>query len=119
MCAPTTSPRRPLVVAYALAGTMDIDLSKDPIAQDKDGKDVYLKDIWPTSAEINELVEQTVTREAFHQQVCDVFKGDEKWQSVETSTGETYDWPATSTYVQNPPYFQGMSMRNRARSRMW
>ncbi len=98
----------PLVVAYALAGTMDIDLSKDAIGQDKDGNDVFLKDIWPTSAEINALVEQTVTREAFMKKYADVFKGDEKWQSVEVTDSETYDWPATSTYVQNPPYFQGM-----------
>jgi len=99
----------PLVVAYALAGTMDIDLASEPLGQDKDGNDVYLKDIWPTSAEINELVEKTVTREAFISKYADVFKGDEKWQAVETTDSETYDWPATSTYVQNPPYFQGMS----------
>ncbi len=99
----------PLVVAYALAGTMDINLATDPIAQDKDGNDVYLKDIWPTSAEINALVEKTVTREAFQKKYADVFKGDEKWQSVEVTDSETYDWPATSTYVQNPPYFQGMA----------
>ncbi|WP_135505956.1 aconitate hydratase AcnA [Roseovarius aestuariivivens] len=98
----------PLVVAYALAGTMDIDLANDPIAQTPDGKDVYLKDIWPSQKEIAELVEQTVTREAFQSKYADVFKGDEKWQDVETSDAETYDWPATSTYVQNPPYFQGM-----------
>ena len=98
----------PLVVAYALAGTMDINLATDPIAQTPDGKDVYLKDIWPTSQEVAELVEQTVTREAFIEKYADVFKGDEKWQEVETSAGETYDWPAASTYVQNPPYFQGM-----------
>ncbi|WP_338550142.1 aconitate hydratase AcnA [Roseovarius phycicola] len=98
----------PLVVAYALAGTMDIDLANDPIAQTPDGKDVYLKDIWPTQQEIAELVEKTVTREAFIEKYADVFKGDEKWQEVETSAGETYDWPPQSTYVQNPPYFQGM-----------
>jgi len=99
----------PLVVAYALAGTMDINLATDPITQTPDGKDVYLKDIWPTSQEVAELVEKTVTREAFLEKYADVFKGDEKWQDVETSPGETYDWPPQSTYVQNPPYFQGMS----------
>ncbi len=99
----------PLVVAYALAGTMDINLATDPITQTPDGKDVYLKDIWPSQAEIAELVERTVTREAFIEKYADVFKGDEKWQNVETSEGETYDWPPQSTYVQNPPYFQGMS----------
>ena len=70
---------------------------------------MFLKDIWPTSAEINALVEQTVTREAFMKKYADVFKGDEKWQAVQTPDSETYDWPASSTYVQNPPYFQGMS----------
>ena len=99
----------PLVVAYALAGTMDIDLTTDAIGQDKDGNDVYLKDIWPSTQEVAELVEQTVTREAFQSKYADVFKGDEKWQSVETTGDETYDWPASSTYIQNPPYFQGMS----------
>ncbi|MEM8729792.1 MAG: aconitate hydratase AcnA, partial [Pseudomonadota bacterium] len=100
----------PLVVAYALAGTLDINLTTDPIGQDQDGKDVFLKDIWPTSQEVAELVEQTVTRAAFQEKYADVFKGDEKWQSVETTDQQTYDWPPTSTYVQNPPYFQGMTM---------
>ena len=99
----------PLVVAYALAGTLDINLASDPIGQDKDGKDVYLRDIWPTTQEVAELVERTVTREAFQSKYADVFKGDEKWQAVETTDAETYDWPASSTYVQNPPYFRGMS----------
>ena len=99
----------PLVVAYALAGDMNIDISRDPLGHDKNGNPVYLKDIWPTQAEIAELVERTVTREAFQSKYADVFKGDEKWQAVETSEGETYDWPAQSTYVQNPPYFRGMS----------
>ena len=99
----------PLVVAYALAGTMDINLATDPIAQTPEGKDVYLKDIWPTTKEVADLVEQTVTREAFQSKYADVFKGDEKWQAVEVTEAETYDWPASSTYIQNPPYFQGMS----------
>ena len=98
----------PLVVAYALAGDMNIDIANDPIAQTPEGKDVYLKDIWPTDAEIAALVEKVVTREAFQSKYADVFKGDEKWQAVEVSGGETYDWPASSTYIQNPPYFQGM-----------
>ncbi|WP_420859343.1 aconitate hydratase AcnA [Marivivens marinus] len=98
----------PLVVAYALAGDMNIDLTSEPLGQDKDGNDVFLKDIWPTNAEIAELVEKTVTREAFLKKYADVFKGDEKWQGVEVTGGETYDWPPTSTYIQNPPYFQGM-----------
>ncbi|PIB24386.1 aconitate hydratase 1 [Amylibacter kogurei] len=99
----------PLVVAYAIAGTLDINLATDVIGTDKDGKDVYLKDIWPTTQEVAEMVEQTVTRKAFLDKYADVFKGDEKWQSVETTDAKTYDWPVQSTYVQNPPYFQGMS----------
>ncbi len=99
----------PLVVAYALAGTMDIDLTSQPLGQDKNGQDVFLKDIWPSSQEVAELVERTVTREAFQSKYANVFKGDEKWQGVETTQSQTYDWPTSSTYVQNPPYFQGMS----------
>ena len=104
----------PLVVAYALAGTMDINLATDPIAQTAEGKDVYLKDIWPSQAEIAELVEKTVTREAFIERYGEVFTGDEKWQSVETTDEKTYDWPPASTYVQNPPYFQGITMETKA-----
>jgi len=99
----------PLVVAYALAGDMNIDLTTEPLGQDRNGNNVYLKDIWPSSKEVADLVEQTVTREAFIEKYADVFAGDEKWQSVETTDSLTYDWPASSTYVQNPPYFQGMS----------
>ncbi|MDW4496706.1 aconitate hydratase AcnA [Sulfitobacter sp. D35] len=98
----------PLVVAYALVGDMNFDISKEPLGRDKDGKDVYLKDIWPTQQEIADLVQKTVTRDAFLTKYADVFKGDEKWQDVETTDSKTYDWPAASTYVQNPPYFQGM-----------
>ena len=98
----------PLVVAYAIAGTMDIDLVKDALGQDKNGRDVYLRDIWPTSQEVAELVERTVTRDAFISKYADVFKGDDKWRAVEVSAEKTYDWPVNSTYVQNPPYFKGM-----------
>ncbi|MHA6262228.1 aconitate hydratase AcnA [Arenibacterium sp. CAU 1754] len=99
----------PLVVAYAIAGDMNIDLTNEPLGEDKDGNPVYLKDIWPTTKEVADLVQETVTREAFQSKYADVFKGDEKWQSVETTDSQTYDWPSASTYVQNPPYFQGMS----------
>jgi aconitate hydratase len=99
----------PLVVAYALAGDMNIDLTTEPLGQGSDGQDVYLKDIWPTNQEIAVLVESTVTRAAFLKKYADVFKGDEKWQAVKTPDSETYDWPSTSTYIQNPPYFRGMS----------
>ncbi|WP_420003074.1 aconitate hydratase AcnA [Arenibacterium sp. LLYu02] len=98
----------PLVVAYAIAGDMNIDLTRDPIGQDQSGKDVFLKDIWPSTKEIADLVEATVTRAAFQAKYADVFKGDEKWQGVSVPDQETYDWPAASTYIQNPPYFQGM-----------
>src|SRR6056297_1606514 len=98
----------PLVVVYALAGDMNIDITTDPIAQTPEGKDVYLKDLWPSTQEVADLVEKTVTREAFQSKYAEVFEGDEKWREIETSEGETYDWPPHSTYVQNPPYFQGM-----------
>ncbi|TDL86801.1 aconitate hydratase AcnA [Meridianimarinicoccus aquatilis] len=99
----------PLVVAYALAGTLDIDLTSEPIGTGSNGQDVFLKDIWPTTHEIAQMVEDTVTREAFQSKYADVFKGDDKWQSVETTDSLTYDWPTSSTYVQNPPYFRDMS----------
>ncbi len=99
----------PLVVAYAIAGDMNIDLTRDPLATDKDGNPVYLKDLWPTTKEVAEMVERVVTREMFQQKYADVFKGDERWQAVEVTDSETYDWPPNSTYIQNPPYFQGMS----------
>jgi aconitate hydratase len=99
----------PLVVAYALAGDMNIDLTAEPLGTGRDGQPVYLRDVWPTNQEIAELVDRTVTRQAFLKKYADVFKGDEKWQSVETPDSETYDWPPASTYIQNPPYFRGMS----------
>jgi aconitate hydratase len=99
----------PLVVAYAIAGDMNIDLTTEPLGIGSNGQPVYLKDIWPTNKEISDLVEKTVTREAFLKKYADVFKGDEKWQGVKVTDSETYDWPASSTYIQNPPYFRGMS----------
>ncbi|NJM82118.1 MAG: aconitate hydratase AcnA [Tabrizicola sp.] len=98
----------PLVVAYALAGDMNIDLTSEPLGQGTDGP-VYLKDIWPTNKEIADLVHATVTRAAFQKKYADVFKGDAKWQAVKITESETYDWPPTSTYIQNPPYFRGMA----------
>jgi len=99
----------PLVVAYSILGTMTEDITTVALGQDQDGNDVFLKDIWPTAQEIAELVEKTVTREAFQSQYADVFTGDEKWAGIETEGGETYGWPAGSTYVQNPPYFEGIT----------
>ncbi|WP_306015160.1 aconitate hydratase AcnA [Oceanicaulis sp. MMSF_3324] len=98
----------PLVVAYAIAGTMNINVAEDPIGEDADGNPVYLKDIWPSSAEIAEAVRSAVTPEMFAKRYADVFKGDAMWQGIETSGGLTYDWPE-STYVANPPFFTGMS----------
>ena len=98
----------PLVVAYAIAGTMNINVATDPIGYDDDNQPVYLKDIWPTSAEIAEVVRASVTPDMFAKRYADVFKGDETWQGIETSGGLTYDWPA-STYVANPPFFEGMT----------
>jgi aconitate hydratase len=98
----------PLVVAYAIAGTMNINVAEDPIGYDEENEPVYLRDIWPTSAEIAEVVRASVTPEMFAQRYADVFTGDETWRSIETSGGLTYDWPA-STYVANPPFFEGMT----------
>ncbi len=98
----------PLVVAHALAGTVTKDLTKEPIGEDRDGKPVYLRDIWPTSAEIQEFIEKNVTRDLFARKYADVFKGDEFWQKVQAPSGQTYAWDDGSTYVQNPPYFAGM-----------
>ncbi|KAA5803859.1 aconitate hydratase AcnA [Alkalicaulis satelles] len=98
----------PLVVAYAIAGTMNINLTQDPVGYDGNNEPVYLKDIWPSSAEIADVVRQAVTPEMFASRYADVFKGDETWQAVETAGGLTYDWPS-STYVANPPFFEGMS----------
>jgi aconitate hydratase len=100
----------PLVVAYAIAGSLRINLTTDPLGQDKDGNDVYLKDIWPTSQEIAEVMAVAVTPEMFAARYSDVFKGDEHWQGIEVSGGQTYSWPPGSTYVQNPPYFEGMGL---------
>lgn len=100
----------PLVVAYAIAGSMFVDITKDPLGQDQNGNDVFLKDIWPTTQEIAEIVRRTVTRDLFESRYSDVFKGDPNWQKIATSGGLTYDWDDRSTYVQNPPYFEGMTM---------
>ncbi|MDN3712024.1 aconitate hydratase AcnA [Paracoccus cavernae] len=99
----------PLVVAYAIAGDMNIDLTTEPLGYSNEGKPVFLKDIWPSSKEVAELVDTIVTREMFQSKYADVFKGDERWQAVKVTDSETYDWPAGSTYIQNPPYFRGMS----------
>ena len=98
----------PLVVAYALAGRMDIDLTTEPIGTDRSGKPVYLKDIWPSSEEVQEAIGQSVKREMFQRIYADVFRGDDRWAALASPTGELYAWDDTSTYVKLPPYFDGM-----------
>ncbi|MFD1737036.1 aconitate hydratase AcnA [Bacillus salitolerans] len=99
----------PLVVAYALAGTVDIDLQNDVIGKDKDGNDVFFSDIWPTTAEINELVKSTVTPELFRKEYDRVFDDNERWNQIETTDDALYQWDEDSTYIQNPPFFEGLS----------
>ncbi|WP_130402640.1 aconitate hydratase [Micromonospora violae] len=98
----------PLVVAYALAGTMDIDLANEPIGEDSEGNPVYLREIWPNSAEIQDVIAQAIGATGFSAAYADVFAGDERWQSLPTPTGDTFAWANDSTYVRKPPYFEGM-----------
>lgn len=98
----------PLVVAYALAGTMDIDLANEPIGEDSEGNPVYLREIWPNSAEIQDVIAQAIGATGFSAAYADVFAGDERWQSLPTPTGDTFAWENDSTYVRKPPYFEGM-----------
>jgi aconitate hydratase len=98
----------PLVVAYALAGTMDIDLFNEPLGKDPEGQDVFLRDIWPSTAEIEEVVSGSIAREMFVTDYADVFAGDERWQSLPTPQGQIFTWDPESTYVRKPPYFDGM-----------
>jgi aconitate hydratase len=104
----------PLVVAYALAGSTQIDITTEPLGKDKDGKPVYLKDVWPTNSEIDGFIAKNITASMFTERYADVFKGDAHWQAVKSARGETYRWDDTSTYVQNPPYFQNMTVKPRA-----
>ncbi len=99
----------PLVVAYAIAGSMHVDLYKDPLGQDQDGNDVYLKDIWPSNKEVQEFIQSSLTPEMFTKRYADVFKGTPEWQAIGTAAAsETYAWKDSSTYIQNPPFFEGM-----------
>jgi len=101
----------PLVVAYALAGSMQLDLTTEPLGEDSEGKPVYLRDIWPSSKEIARFIAENVTQKMFKTKYADVFKGDEHWQKIQAPAGETYAWDNHSTYVQNPPYFVGMTRK--------
>jgi len=101
----------PLVVAHALAGTVTKNLAVDPLGIGKDGKPVYLKDIWPTTKEVNAFIKKFVTSTIFKKKYADVFKGDTNWRKIKTTASDTYRWNMSSTYVQNPPYFEGMKMQ--------
>jgi aconitate hydratase len=98
----------PLVVAYALAGTMNHDFDSDPIGKDQSGKDVFLADIWPSAAEIQSVIDSSISSEMFTKDYASVFEGDHRWKSLATPTGKTFEWDAKSTYVRKPPYFEGM-----------
>ena len=98
----------PLVIAYALAGTMDIDVETDPLGTDPDGTPVYLREVWPTPVEVEQVVGSAITQEMFSRDYADVFAGDERWRSLPTPTGDTFAWEESSTYVRRPPYFEGL-----------
>ena len=98
----------PLVVSYAIAGSMNVDVAREPLGVDQKGKKVFLKDIWPSNKEIGEFVAKNITRQMFSSKYADVFKGDASWRKISVKGGVTYDWDRKSTYVQNPPYFVGM-----------
>ncbi|SFK94722.1 aconitate hydratase AcnA [Lysobacter sp. cf310] len=101
----------PLVVAYAIAGTVNIDLTQEPIGKGSDGQDVYLRDIWPSNKEIGDTIAATVGPELFAQNYADVFKGDSRWNQIASPDGESFQWDEASTYIKNPPYFDGMTMQ--------
>ncbi len=101
----------PLVIAYALAGTMDFDFEKDSLGDDASGKEVFLRDIWPTPEEVQSTIDSSINSDMFTTQYAGVFDGDKRWQSLDTPTGDTFSWDPKSTYVRKPPYFDGMSMQ--------
>ena len=100
----------PLVIAYALAGTMDFDFATEPLGQDTDGKDVFLEDIWPAPADVEATIASSISQQMFTDDYADVFAGDERWTSLQTPEGDTFAWDPESTYVRKPPYFDGMTM---------
>src|SRR5699024_6389708 len=101
----------PLVIAYALAGTMDFDFDTEPLGTSEDGTEVYLKDIWPSPQEVQETITSSIHREMFTSDYADVFAGDEHWRSLDTPEGDTFAWDPESTYVRKPPYFEGMGVQ--------
>ncbi|MDO4241754.1 MAG: aconitate hydratase AcnA, partial [Microbacteriaceae bacterium] len=100
----------PLVIAYALAGSMDFDFETTPLGQDQDGGDVYLRDIWPDPAEVQQIIDESIDTEMFNSKYDTIFEGDERWQGLDTPTGDTFEWDPKSTYVRKPPYFEGMTV---------
>jgi aconitate hydratase len=104
----------PLVVAYSLFGTVTQDITKSPIGQDQNGADVFLADIWPSNDEVRQLIDLHVNSDMFRSRYADVFHGDDRWRAIDVTGGDTYNWPAGSTYIQNPPYFTGMTMTPKA-----
>lgn len=100
----------PLVIAYALAGTMDFDFDTDPLGRDADGNEVFLRDIWPSPTAVEQTIAENITQEMFENDYSDVFAGDERWRGLDTPDGDTFEWSEDSTYVRKPPYFEGMSM---------
>ena len=104
----------PLVIAYALAGTLEFDFENDPLGQDQVGNDVFLRDIWPSPEEVQATIDSTIDRDMFTADYADVFTGDHRWQSLPTPTGSVFDWDAESTYVRKPPYFDGMGLEPEA-----
>jgi aconitate hydratase len=100
----------PLVVAYALAGNMNIDITSEPLGEDSDGNPVYLKDIWPSSREVHDVVAGNLSADMFASSYASVFQGNQQWNQIDSPTGDRFDWQSDSTYIQNPPYFQGMTL---------
>ncbi len=98
----------PLVIAYALAGTMDFDFEHQPLGQDPQGNDVFLRDIWPSAQDVQTTIDNAISQEMFTKDYADVFAGDERWRSLPTPEGDTFEWDPQSTYVRKPPYFEGM-----------
>ena len=103
-----------MVIAYAIAGTMDFDFENDALGQDQDGNDVFLKDIWPSTEEIEDTIQQAISRELYEAGYADVFKGDKQWQELQVPTGDTFDWDENSTYIRKAPYFDGMPVKPEA-----
>jgi aconitate hydratase len=100
----------PLVIAYSLAGSMHFDFETDPLGKDRDGNDVFLRDIWPDAAEVQATIDSSINKEMFTHQYASVFEGDERWKTLPTPTGDVFEWNEASTYVRKPPYFDGMTM---------